>query len=184
MISRAGPVCLVVDADSESLAATMGMLRAGELTVFGARSAVDAVEYGRSIDFDVILSELDVAGVPGGDIVEEVRCIPWQAEVPVLYCSGFQRPEIICRRAIDELVYQLRKPIDPRLLLELAEQCRQWKQSRSRVIVEPNRAAPRRAETPLTVAAPHLGAFRQVVAEMVTVRGVPDSRLVESSWAF
>ena len=169
MISRSGPVCLVVDANPHSLAATIALLEARRLATRGASTLEAAVHCGREVDFDLILCELDVGGVPGGEVAAAFQRIPWQAEVPVIYSCEFQQPEIICRCGADGPVYQVRKPVEPLLLLELAERCRQWIASRSLAILEPPRWLDPILEVAPAVPAPHFATVRQVLADLVPI---------------
>ena len=69
----------------------------------------------------MIVCDLDIAGIDGGAIVEEIRQLPERGDVPVMYSSSCQQPEVIRKSYPQGSIYHLRKPFDFQVLLELVE---------------------------------------------------------------
>ena len=115
------PVILVVDADPLSLTATAAVLHCSEYEVHCAASREAALKGARSLELDLVICDLDIGGVDGGSILDEIRQIPQRSDVPVMYASPCQVPEVIRRNHVQGAVYHLRKPFDPKVLLELVE---------------------------------------------------------------
>lgn len=119
-----GPRCaviLVVDADPVSLTATAAVLQGSDYEVHGAESPEAARQCARDNELDLIICDLDVAGVDGYSIVQEILGIPGRGDVPVMYSSACQRPPVIRKSHMRGAVYHLRKPFDPQVLIELTE---------------------------------------------------------------
>jgi CheY-like chemotaxis protein len=112
---------LVIDADPVSLTATTAVLHCATYEVHCATDMMTALTAARDFDLDLIVCDLDVGGVEGYSIVEQVRELPQRGDVPVMYSSACQQPEVIRKSHAQGAVYHLRKPFDPQVLLELTE---------------------------------------------------------------
>jgi CheY-like chemotaxis protein len=121
MTSPARAAILVIDADTLSLTATAAVLNCAQYEVYCATDPLAAIGEARLRDLDLIVCDLDVGGVEGSSIVEEIRRLPERSDVPVMYSSACQQPEVIRKSHAHGAVYHLRKPFDPQVLLELTE---------------------------------------------------------------
>ncbi len=115
------PVILVIDADPLSLTATSAVLHVANYEVHCAASREAALKAARNLGLDLVVCDLDIAGIEGYSITEEIHQIPERHDVPVMYSSSCQQSEVIRKRHASGAVYHLRKPFDPQVLLELVE---------------------------------------------------------------
>jgi len=83
-----------------------------------ARSAGEAVH--QNIP-DLIIADLNLAGHSGLTLCEQLKQQANMAEVPVMYLSAAQVPDIIRRSHAAGGTYYVRKPFDAPVLLELVE---------------------------------------------------------------
>lgn len=172
MLTCPGPHCLVIDADPQIREESLAALRAARLVARGAETLAAAVAHCRLVDFDVVLCAEEMGGLEGRIVAGAIRRIPWQAQVPILFTNPFQRAAVISRQSSAGCEFHLRPPLDAELLLELAERCRSCQPPRRleprpiRELVNASAASePQGAAAWLP--APHLPAFRQVLAEML-----------------
>jgi CheY-like chemotaxis protein len=114
-------IILIVDADPLTLASSEAVLSSAEYEVHCAATREEAVLAARRLELDLILCDIDVAGVEGYAIVDEIRRIPNRGDVPAMYSSACQQTAIIRKSCSDGGAYHLRKPFDPQVLLELTE---------------------------------------------------------------
>jgi DNA-binding response OmpR family regulator len=90
----------------------------------GAQSAWECV---RKATPDLIISDINLAGQSGVALCEELKHSAQLADVPVMFFSATQIPDII-RRSHAAGTYYLRKPCDPDVLLELIDKALEWSQ--------------------------------------------------------
>lgn len=114
-------VILVVDSDPVALAASAEVLDSADYQVHCASCRDSALVVACSCDLDLILCDLDVGGIEGYALVDEIRRIPDRSDVPAIYSSACQQTPIIRKSCPDGGAYHLRKPFDPQVLLELTE---------------------------------------------------------------
>lgn len=91
----------------------------------GAESAWDCV---RKTTPDLIISDINLAGHSGVALCEQLRHSAELANVPVMFFSTTQTPDIIRRSHAGGGTYYLRKPCDPDVLLELIDKALEWSQ--------------------------------------------------------
>jgi len=118
-IDTAKATILCID-DDPDIIALLGqlMLRAGYSyePCCGPEAALAAVT--RRVP-DLILADVDLNGEDGLELVRRLKQLPGVDEVPVLFMSGLDTPNIV-RRAHDAGgMYYLSKPFDPEVLMEL-----------------------------------------------------------------
>jgi CheY-like chemotaxis protein len=68
---------------------------------------------------DLIISDINLKGHSGLEMCERIKQNAALADVPVMFLSGAQIPDIIRRSHAAGGTYYLRKPFDPEVLLEL-----------------------------------------------------------------
>jgi CheY-like chemotaxis protein len=74
---------------------------------------------------DLVICDASFSGKSGKELCERIRQRPGLETVPVMYLSGGQIPDIIRRQDASGGSYYLRKPFEPRVLLELADKAMQ-----------------------------------------------------------
>jgi len=70
---------------------------------------------------DLIISDINLHGHSGLEMCERIKENPALADVPVMFLSGAQIPDIIRRSHAVGGTYYLRKPFDPSVLVELVD---------------------------------------------------------------
>jgi CheY-like chemotaxis protein len=86
-------------------------------------TAQEAFEAVRSSPPALILCDLHLRGESGQEIFEQVKGRPGMEDVPVMFLSGSQLPDVVRRSPAAGMgVYCLRKPFSPQVLLELVDQ--------------------------------------------------------------
>ncbi len=121
MTNLARAVVLVIDPDPLSLTATSAVLHCADYEVHCAASREAALKAARDLDLDLIVCDLDIGGIEGYALLDEIRQIPQRGDVSVMYSSACQQPEIIRKSHAQGATYHLRKPFASQVLLELAE---------------------------------------------------------------
>jgi CheY-like chemotaxis protein len=84
-------------------------------------SAAAAVAFAKGHAPDLILCNINLAGHSGLELCERIKQDAPLANVPVMFLSGSQTPDIIRRSHPAGGTYYLRKPIDAEVLLELVD---------------------------------------------------------------
>ena len=120
-MNKETPTILVVDDDSSILEQVAEVLKANGYNYITCTSAEEGLEYARSRSIDLIVSDINLGDESGLTMCESIREIPGCAEIPVMFLSGAQIPNIIRRSHEAGGTYYLRKPFDPEVLIELIE---------------------------------------------------------------
>ncbi|MEX0675538.1 MAG: response regulator [Pirellulales bacterium] len=84
-------------------------------------SAAEAVEQATP---DLIIADVNLAGHSGSAFCDELKRRFDMEEVPVMFLSAMQTPDIIRRAGSHGGTYYLRKPFDAPVLVELVEKTR------------------------------------------------------------
>jgi len=115
------PLILVVDSQQEVLDAVAQVL---PLTKFDCRCcncAEVAIATAASTPPDLIISDINLHGHSGLQMCEQIKQHAALTDLPVMFLSGTQIPDIIRRSDADGGTYYLRKPLDPEVLTELVD---------------------------------------------------------------
>jgi CheY-like chemotaxis protein len=117
------PLVLVVDGEQEVLQKISGALAEAEFGCRCCATADEAVAAARACPPDLIVCDWNLEGENGVETCQRIKGQPGLVEVPVMYLSSAQRPDVI-RRSLDAGagVYCLRKPFSPTVLVELIDQ--------------------------------------------------------------
>jgi len=115
------PQILVVDDELEIVEQLNGLFTAAGYQCHCARSCEQAVELARSVSPDLIVSDINLAGHSGLRLCERLRQEEGLLDVPLMFLSGAQIPDIVRRSHAAGGTYYLRKPFDPQVLLELVD---------------------------------------------------------------
>ena len=113
------PHILVVDDESEILEQVAEVLAAANLTCHCCTTAEAALASAVTSPPDLIVSDINLQGHSGLEMCERIKENPGLSDVPVMFLSGAQIPDIIRRSHAVGGTYYLRKPFDPEVLVEL-----------------------------------------------------------------
>jgi len=112
------PVVLVIDPDPLTLTAIAAMLDSAQFKVFCARDREAAIKGATDLALDLIVCDEEIDSSRGEEMIAELRSIPDRHDVPIMYMSERQLPDIISRNSETGVAYHIRKPIDPNGLME------------------------------------------------------------------
>jgi DNA-binding response OmpR family regulator len=112
---------LAIDADATAAAHTTSILQAAGYACRVAASLCSALEVLRGTVPDLILCDVNLAGHSGTAVCNELRHSDGLDEVPLMFLSAAQSPDIIRRSNACGGTYYLRKPFDSKVLVELVE---------------------------------------------------------------
>jgi CheY-like chemotaxis protein len=118
-LSREPAEILLIDDDPLSLTATAAILDRAGYSVHQARDRQSAMKAGRTIGLDLIVCDVNLQGESGLDLCRDLRRLPGMEDVPVMFISASQLPDIVRRSHEAGGAYYLRKPLDPEVLVEL-----------------------------------------------------------------
>ena len=113
------PMILVVDDEPEVLESVASVLSGADFVCRCCSNPDDAVAAATASPPELIISDINLQGHSGLEMCERIKSNPDLAEVPVMFLSGAQIPDIIRRSHAVGGTYYLRKPFDPEVLLEL-----------------------------------------------------------------
>jgi CheY-like chemotaxis protein len=120
------PRLLIVD-DSWSMRQTLRLLLAPDFDCALAEDGASALNHAKTHPPDIILSDVNMAGMDGFELCRRVRAEPPLEQVPFLFLSGHEPPAGVREQGHSYLV----KPVPPALLV-----------SRLRELIPPRRAMP------------------------------------------
>jgi CheY-like chemotaxis protein len=112
-------VILIVDDDPVMLTGIAAVLNMGGYACHCARDERSALTAARALALDLIICDVNLAGESGLAICREIRRQPGCEDVPAMFMSSAQIPDIVRRSHEAGGAYYLRKPFDPEVLLEL-----------------------------------------------------------------
>ena len=112
-------VILVIDDDPLTLTGVAATLDMAGYECHCARDAEAALKATRSLNLDLIICDVNVGQENGLELCRELRSEAGHEDVPVLFVSGAQLPDIVRRTHDAGGTYYLRKPFDPDVLVEL-----------------------------------------------------------------
>jgi CheY-like chemotaxis protein len=115
------PLLLVIDDEPEVLGQLATVLGGAGYLCQCCASADDALRFTESNTPDLIISDINLAGHSGLEMCEQMKNRPEMYDVPVMFLSGVQIPDVIRRSHAAGGSYYLRKPFDPEVLLELVD---------------------------------------------------------------
>ena len=119
MTALAPASILIIDADPITLTGVAAVLHAAGYQCVCARGEEAAMKAVRQQALDLIICDVNLEGASGVELCRELRKQPGGQEVPVMFVSGVQIPDIIRRSHDAGGAYFLRKPFDPEVLIEL-----------------------------------------------------------------
>ena len=121
MSSQEQPLILVIDDEVSVLNEVADVLRRAGYNCQCCRTAEAAIEFARANPLDLIISDINLDGHSGLEMCERIKEDQRLKDVPVMFLSGAQIPDIIRRSHAVGGTYYLRKPFDPEVLVELID---------------------------------------------------------------
>lgn len=115
------PLVLVVDDETEVLDEVANILVGAGFACRCCTTAEAAIALAESNPPDLIISDINLHGRSGLQMCEQIKQDEALEDVPVMFLSGAQIPDIIRRSHAVGGTYYLRKPFDPEVLLELID---------------------------------------------------------------
>ncbi len=112
------PVVLVIDPDPLTLTAIAAMLDSAQFKVYCARDKVAAIKGATHLALDLIICDESVDDADGEEVISDLRAIPNRDDVPILYMSHRQLPDIISRNTQAGVAYHIKKPLEPTRLMD------------------------------------------------------------------
>src|SRR5436190_15078156 len=118
-IAREPAEILLIDEDPLALASATTALDSAGHVVYQARDRMTALRVARSEALDLVICDVNLGGDSGLDLTRELRRLPGMQDVPVMFISRTQLPDIVRRSHEAGAAYYLRKPLDPEVLIDL-----------------------------------------------------------------
>jgi len=110
---------LLIDDDPQALASATTALDSAGHIVYQARDRISALRIARAEALDLVICDVNVGGDSGLELSRELRRLPGMQDVPVMFISRTQLPDIVRRSHEAGAAYYLRKPLDPEVLIDL-----------------------------------------------------------------
>ena len=112
---------LAIDDDPAVVADLARILSVGGYLYHCCRDLESAVDRLRTCTPDLVIADLGLAGPNGYRLVEAINREIGYMEVPMMFLSDAQGPDVIHRHSVGGGAYFLRKPLDVVVLLELVD---------------------------------------------------------------
>lgn len=112
---------LVIDDEATVLTEVSQTLIAAGYAVRTASDPLGAETTALSWDPDLIVSDINLGEESGLELCKRLRSLPGLEEIPVMFLSGAQLPNIVRRAHAAGGFYYVRKPFDHEVLLELVD---------------------------------------------------------------
>ena len=119
MDTKNQPLVLVVDDEADVLGEVAAVLGGAGYSCHCCSNTEAAVEFAASNTPELIVSDINLSGHSGLEMCERIKQNNDLKDVPVMFLSGAQIPDIIRRSHAVGGTYYLRKPFDPEVLIEL-----------------------------------------------------------------
>jgi CheY-like chemotaxis protein len=118
-ISATQAIILVIDHDPIMLTGTAAVLHTAGYECHCARDSQAALKAARTLPLDLIVCDVSLGDESGLELCRHIRTLPGCMDVPVMFVSSSQMPDIVRRSHDAGGAYYLRKPFDPEVLIEL-----------------------------------------------------------------
>jgi CheY-like chemotaxis protein len=115
------PVILVVASDPLEITALSAALQLSGYDSYSACGTEPALKVASQSPFDLVVCDVNLQGHSGEKLRDAIRNIELNRETPFLFLSATQTPDVIRRSHQSEGVFYLRKPYDPKVLLDLVD---------------------------------------------------------------
>ena len=114
------PSLLLVDDNPQSLLALETLLAADDRIIVKAQCGEEALKHLLDKDYCVVLLDIKLTGIDGYETCSRIRATAWGTSVKMIAVSGWARPEDQQRSAAAGFDMHLVKPVDPRMIIEIA----------------------------------------------------------------
>ena len=141
-------VILIIDSDPLMLTGMAAVLHMQDYECHCAQSSEAAMKAADTLDLDLIVCDVKLKHESGLALCKRLRSNGAE-DVPVLYVSSAQQPDVIRRAHEAGGAYYLRKPFDPAVLIDLVDKAL-WLPHlvQSNIQAEGGQASPAPAEQP------------------------------------
>jgi DNA-binding response OmpR family regulator len=112
-------VILIIDNDPIMMTGLAAILDMSGYECHCARGPEAALKAVRTLPLDLILCDVNLGCESGIELCRELREQPGMDDVPLMFMSSAQGPDIVRRSTEAGAAYYLRKPFDPAVLLDL-----------------------------------------------------------------
>lgn len=112
---------LIIDSDELSVALIRASLETQDYLVFSAFDSEQALNIAAVESLDLVICDSDLHTSTGANVPTLINRIPKNSDVPFLFTSSSQKPDVISRRLEDRNVFFIRKPFEHEAFLELVE---------------------------------------------------------------
>ena len=109
---------LVIDDQAEVVDGLTTLLAAAGYDCHSASDDHTATDLAARVHPDLILCDINLHGINGIDLCDQLKQLDGLADVPTMFLSGVQTPDII-RRAHN---WHVRRRLEPHVILKLIEQ--------------------------------------------------------------
>src|SRR5438067_5021240 len=116
--AREAAEILVIDEASLASANIAAALDAAGHVVYQSQDRLAALKVARTEPLDLVICDVNVGGDSGLELCRELRRLPGMQDVPVMFVSKTQLPDIVRRSHEAGAAYYLRKPLDPDVLVD------------------------------------------------------------------
>jgi CheY-like chemotaxis protein len=121
-IDTAKATILCIDDEPDMIAVLAHLLLQAGYACEGCRDAATAKQSVQKRVPDLIVADINVGSDNGLELCQEMKAANDRLmDVPVIYLSGAEIPDVVRRSHAAGGTYFLRKPFDPRVLLDLIE---------------------------------------------------------------
>ena len=116
------PSILVADLDPGALAQSVRVLAQFDYTVFSAVCYSSAISAAMKLELDLIICDASVQNCqPGHDLIGDIHRLPGRCDVPVVFTSRGQEPDVIRRQHNFGGAYHIKQPLDPVAMKEIID---------------------------------------------------------------
>ena len=121
LLAQDKAVILVIDDDPDVVAGLAKVLSSAGYVSHCCRDAEGAIDCVRQTTPDLVISDINLAGHSGLQLCQRLKREEGLSDVPVMFLSAAQVPDIIRRSHEAGGTYYVRKPFDSQVLLELVD---------------------------------------------------------------
>jgi two-component system NtrC family sensor kinase len=115
------PRILLIEPDCQVLSDLSAAFSEAHFQICCCHGVEEALESIACQPPDAIISDAVLNGLSDGEFCRRVKQQPAMKDVPLMFLSPAQTPDIIRRHDVYGGIYYLRKPCDPQILLQLLE---------------------------------------------------------------
>ena len=110
---------LIIDNDPLTLTGSAAVLDMAGYVCHFARGRQAAIKAANTIALDLVICDVNLGSESGLELCRDIRRLPGMQDVPLMFVSSSQLPDIVRRSHDAGGAYYLRKPFDPAVLVEL-----------------------------------------------------------------